>query len=152
MTAEEFSNEFDVALASYRRFKGYDDQDLPDTLEFDEYETDEIDGVDDSVNKAAFIYPQLTFNYHLPMLSSVLEKEKIDNQEKRESLLKDLDLKNHISNTQIWQFIAYSNKDSTIPQESVEDYIKAAKDKGVNMTRIFIPDQEHGFSDRKSVV
>lgn len=38
MTAEEFSNEFDVALASYRRFKGYDDQDLPDTLEFDEYE------------------------------------------------------------------------------------------------------------------
>ena len=113
----------------------------------DEYETDEIDGVDDSVNKAAFIYPQLTFNYHLPMLSSVLEKEKIDNQEKRESLLKDLDLKNHISNTQIWQFIAYSNKDSTIPQESVEDYIKATKDKGVNMTRIFIPDQEHGFSD-----
>ena len=61
------------------------------------------------------------------------------------NLKKDLDLKNHISNTQIWQFIAYSNKDSTIPQESVEDYIKAAKDKGVNMTRIFIPDQEHGF-------
>lgn len=38
MTAEEFSNEFDVFLASYKRFKGYDPMDYPDSLEFDEYE------------------------------------------------------------------------------------------------------------------
>lgn len=113
----------------------------------DDYKKDNIDLEDDSINKAAYIYPQLTFNYHLPMLSSVLDKDKYDNEEKLNKILLDLDLKNHINNTHVWQFTAYSNKDTTIPQKSVEDYVKSAKDAGVNFTRLFIPDEEHGFSD-----
>jgi hypothetical protein len=38
MTTEEFSNEFDVLVDSYRRFKAYDEQAVYDSLEFDEYE------------------------------------------------------------------------------------------------------------------
>ena len=38
MTTEEFSNEFDVLVASYRRFKDYDSQELLDSIEFNEYE------------------------------------------------------------------------------------------------------------------
>ena len=38
MTCDEFSNEFDVLLDSYRRFKGYDSQEMLDSIEFNEYE------------------------------------------------------------------------------------------------------------------
>lgn len=38
MTNEEFSNQFDVALDSYRRFKDFDNKELGDSLDFNEYE------------------------------------------------------------------------------------------------------------------
>lgn len=38
MGVEEFSNEFDVMVNSYRRFKGFDDQEQLDSVEFSEYE------------------------------------------------------------------------------------------------------------------
>lgn len=38
MTREEFSNGFDVLVNSYRRFKSFDDQEILDSIEFNEYE------------------------------------------------------------------------------------------------------------------
>jgi len=38
MILEEFSNQFDVLVNSYRRFKDFDDRELLDSVEFDEYE------------------------------------------------------------------------------------------------------------------
>lgn len=38
MTNEEFSNEFDVLIDSYKRFKAYDNREVLDSLEFNEYE------------------------------------------------------------------------------------------------------------------
>lgn len=38
MTIEEFSDEFDIQASSYRRFKGYDAQEILDSVEFSEYE------------------------------------------------------------------------------------------------------------------
>lgn len=38
MTTEEFSNEFDTALDSYKRLKNFDSQENLDSLEFNEYE------------------------------------------------------------------------------------------------------------------
>lgn len=38
MTTEEFSNGFDTLVASYRRFKDFDKQEMLDSIEFDEYE------------------------------------------------------------------------------------------------------------------
>lgn len=38
MTTEEFSNEFDVLVSSYRRFRDFDHREPIDTIEFDEYE------------------------------------------------------------------------------------------------------------------
>ena len=37
MTTEEFSNEFDTLVSSYRRFKDFDNQELLDSIEFDEF-------------------------------------------------------------------------------------------------------------------
>lgn len=38
MTNEEFSNEFDILVNSYRRFKDFDKQESLDSIEFNEYE------------------------------------------------------------------------------------------------------------------
>ena len=38
MTTEEFSNEFDTLVSSYRRFKDFDNKEGLDSIEFDEYE------------------------------------------------------------------------------------------------------------------
>lgn len=38
MNTEEFSNQFDVLVSSYRRFRDFDNRESLDTLEFDEYE------------------------------------------------------------------------------------------------------------------
>ena len=38
MTTEEFSNEFDTLVSSYRRFKDFDNKEILDSIEFDEYE------------------------------------------------------------------------------------------------------------------
>ena len=38
MTPEEFSNQYDVLVNSYRRFKAFDSQETLDSLDFDEYE------------------------------------------------------------------------------------------------------------------
>ena len=38
MTIEEFSNEFDTLVSSYRRFKALDKMEMPDSIEFNEYE------------------------------------------------------------------------------------------------------------------
>lgn len=38
MTNQEFSNQFDTLVSSYRRFKDFDNQELLDSIEFDEYE------------------------------------------------------------------------------------------------------------------
>ena len=38
MTIQEFSNQFDLLVGSYRRFKDFDDRELLDSIEFDEYE------------------------------------------------------------------------------------------------------------------
>lgn len=38
MTTEEFSNEFDVLVSSYRRFKNFDDREILDSIDFNEYE------------------------------------------------------------------------------------------------------------------
>lgn len=38
MTLEEFSNQFDTLVSSYRRFKDFDKREMLDSIEFDEYE------------------------------------------------------------------------------------------------------------------
>lgn len=38
MTLQEFSDQFDVVVNSYRRFKDFDKHEIPDSIEFNEYE------------------------------------------------------------------------------------------------------------------
>ncbi len=114
---------------------------------YKKYKKDEIDNENDSISKACYIYPQLSFNNLVPMLSSVLNQEKIDKEEKRREILQKLHLANNLSNEDVLQFVAYGNRDIIIPQELVEEYIKNLKQKGGNISQIFLPGEGHGFSD-----
>jgi hypothetical protein len=38
MTIEEFSENFDTLVSSYRRFKAFDGKEILDSIEFNEYE------------------------------------------------------------------------------------------------------------------
>ena len=38
MTVEEFSEQFDIIVNSYTRFRDFDDRQAQDTIEFDEFE------------------------------------------------------------------------------------------------------------------
>ena len=38
MTTEEFSDQFDIMVSSYRRFKDFDNKEIDDSIEFNEYE------------------------------------------------------------------------------------------------------------------
>lgn len=38
MTIQDFSNQFDVLVSSYRRFKNFDDKEMLDSIEFNEFE------------------------------------------------------------------------------------------------------------------
>lgn len=115
--------------------------------EFSVYEKDEIDSIDDAITKAAYIYPQLSFINHVPMLSSVFSDDKIDTKEKRKELLEKLHLADNLSNEDVLQFVAYGNSDIVISQSTVEEYIKKLKQKGGNISQIFLPGEGHGFSD-----
>lgn len=113
------------------------------------YVKDEIDEVSDNIESAGYIYPNLTFNYNVPMICAVAEKIEFTNLENRNSLLDRLDLSKHISNNIDYHFISYSNGDLTCDHRGTEEYIKAVKDKGQNVHRIFVPNQDHGYSNEE---
>ena len=112
-----------------------------------DYIKDEIDDVSDDVKSAGFVYPPLTFDYNVPMLFAVAEAEDIRDDEKREELLKDLNLINQIDSENIPQFVSYSNVDQTVNFKGVEKYIDQAKINNVNLSRYFVPDQDHGYTE-----
>lgn len=111
------------------------------------YMADEIDRMDDKVIAAAMIYAPFTFEYNKPMIHAVYPYEDIQDEEKRSQLFESLDLKNKIEAVAIPHFISYSSGDRTINYKGTEAYIRALKDKRGNVTRIFVANQDHGYSD-----
>ena len=112
------------------------------------YVKDEIDNISDSIKSAAFIYSPFSFNYNVPMLVAVEKSQDIIDEEKRKIILEELDLSKHINSKEIPQFVSYSNGDKTVNVKDVERYISAAKENGVNISRYFLPDKDHGYNEK----
>lgn len=71
MNPKEFSNQFDVLLSSYRRFKSFDHQEMLDSIEVDEYEKSIF------LTKAQEELILSLYNGRNPMLQSFEETEEL---------------------------------------------------------------------------
>lgn len=111
------------------------------------YTKDAIDEASDIIETVGYIYPALTFNYNAPMIVSVFDKDKWTSDASIRESLDELHLPNHIDNRVKNRFVSYSNSDKTCDYRGTEEYIKSAKEKGVSINRIFVPNKDHGYSN-----
>lgn len=109
------------------------------------YEPDEIDKQSDSVATCALIYPAVTYEFNPAMLYASFDKKEVDNLKKREELIKELNLTNHYSSSDIPQFVSYGDKDNLVNNEETKKYIKKALDCGTKITVKEAKNQQHGF-------
>lgn len=110
-----------------------------------DYVRDEIDSIDDSVSFAGMVYPALTFDYNVPMLFAIFDAENVRNEAKRQELLDLVDLKQHISSSDIPQFVCYGTKDNMVKSTGIFEYVAAARDAGASVTLTMAEGQDHGF-------
>ena len=110
------------------------------------YTPDEIDMVDDSVKAPAMIYPALTFNYNVPMLFCMFDDELVRDEAKRQELLDQMDLKQHINPNVTEQFVSYGTKDSMVGTDESKAYIEAARNAGINVVEVAAEGKDHGYT------
>lgn len=110
------------------------------------YIKDEIDKVDDNINSAAMIYPVLNYYSNIPMLFCLFDAEDVRNEQKREEILKETDLKRYITSNDIPQLIAYGTNDAMVNMNGAKSYIEEALAKNVEIKEICIDGGVHGFT------
>ena len=114
----------------------------------EDYQSDEIDAVDDTMEAASMIYPALSFRFNVPMLFNMFDDELVRDPEKREECLKTCDLYRHISSQGTPQFIAYATKDSLVGMDETIKYIDTAKENGCDVEVVIAEGQDHGFAQK----
>lgn len=110
------------------------------------YIKDKIDNVDDSINSAAMIYPVLDFYSNIPMLFCLFDADDVRDEQKREEILKETELKRYITSTDIPQLVAYGTNDAMVGMTGAKSYIKKAKTKNVEIKEICVEGGAHGFA------
>ncbi|HFU3812078.1 TPA: alpha/beta hydrolase [Streptococcus suis] len=111
-----------------------------------DYHKDEIDSVDDNVVAPAMIYPALSYRNNVPMLFAMFDDEEVRDEKQRKELLELTDLKKQLNLEASKQFIAYVDEDKMVGISEIEDYIRAAKANGIDVTDILVEGGSHGFS------
>ncbi|MBM7636969.1 alpha/beta hydrolase [Streptococcus saliviloxodontae] len=111
-----------------------------------DYQKDDIDAVDDNVIAPAMIYPALSYKNNVPMLFAMFNDEEVRDERKREDLLELTDLKNHLNPKAKQQFIAYGDDDQMVGLKETEDYIKTARENGIDVTDVLVKGGQHGFA------
>ena len=109
------------------------------------YEKDEIDKMDDKVDVVSMIYPVVSFNDNVPMLFALFNSDDVRDEEKRKSLLEDLDLIKNFSSSKVKQFISYGDIDLTVGTKQIPRYIENAKKHNTDVTVLVAKKQGHGF-------
>lgn len=112
----------------------------------EDYTPDEIDMVDDNVIAPAMIYPALTFDYNVPMLFSMFDDEAVRDTQKRQMLLNQMDLKQHINPNAIKQFISYGTSDKMVGMDETKAYIEAARKAGIEIVDVAAEGKDHGYT------
>lgn len=111
----------------------------------EDYRQDATDLVDASVDRAAMIYPALTFQYNVGMLFACFDADHVRNAALRETLLEERDLKQHLNSQRIPQFISYGTADMIVDSRGTEAYIDAALAAGCDVTVKVAGKQNHQY-------
>ncbi|MBR4237516.1 alpha/beta hydrolase fold domain-containing protein [bacterium] len=113
-----------------------------------EYTKDEIDLMDDSVYKAALIYPELEFTENYSIMYATFSKEKIDDKDTRKELQDRYNTIDNMKTKVVKQYIAYGNRDNIVGTKSIEKYIEKAKELGIDIKVSICKGQMHAFDTK----
>lgn len=117
----------------------------------DDYVMDEIDNINDSVNKMALLYPCLTLRYNLPMMFTMFAAEDVRKEQKRNHLMEKNDCIEHLNSANVRQFICYGSKDHVVNTEQSRLYIKALRQAAADITVMELDGADHGFGVSKKM-
>ena len=119
---------------------------------FDEgYSQDNIDLEDDTITKAAMIYPAINFNNNPTMLFTMFPSKDVKNAQTRTSLLDKTDNVKHFSSSNIKQYISYGGNDQMVGTEEINKYIKKCEETNTSITKRYLEKEGHGFETKKYI-
>ena len=113
--------------------------------ESDTYTYDDIDLMDDKVYTAALIYPELTFKDNYSIMYSCFDREKIQDESIRNSLIDKYDTIKHMKSSVTKEYIAYGDKDDIVGTDNINEYISKARETDKNITVKVCENQKHAF-------
>ena len=113
-----------------------------------EYTKDEIDLLDDSIYKAALIYPELEFSKNYSIMYSTFSKEKVEDEKTRKELQDKYNTISNMKTKVVKQYIAYGDKDNIVGTDSILKYIEKANSLGIDLKVSNISGQSHAFDTK----
>ena len=113
-----------------------------------EYTKDAIDLLDDSIYKAALIYPELEFSKNYSIMYSTFSKEKVEDEKTRKELQDKYNTISNMKTEVVKQYIAYGDKDNIVGTESILKYIEKANSLGIDLKVSKISGQSHAFDTK----
>lgn len=115
------------------------------------YTKDDIDLEDDTITKAAMIYPAINFNNNPTMLFAMFPSKDVKDDQTRINLLDKTNNIKHFSSSNIKQYISYGGKDRMVGTEEINKYIKKCEETNTNITKNYLANEGHGFETKKYI-
>ena len=115
------------------------------------YTKDDIDLEDDTITKAAMIYPAINFNNNPTMLFAMFPSKDVKDDQTRITLLDKTNNIKHFSSSNIKQYISYGGKDRMVGTEEINKYIKKCEETNTNITKNYLANEGHGFETKKYI-
>ena len=109
------------------------------------YNKDEIDLVDDRLNRIALVYPLLSYIYNVPLMFASFKAQDVRNDEKRRELLETYDAVNHMKCTGIPHFLSYGTAEDLVSLPKIMDYIKILEKSGTSLKVVLVEGAGHGY-------
>lgn len=109
------------------------------------YEKDEVDLVNDELNRIALVYPLLSYAENIPLMFASFPAKDVRDPQTRRELLDTYDAVHHMQCAGIPHFICYGTKDTMISLSKIEDYVRLLEKSRTKLTKVVIDGAKHGY-------
>lgn len=110
-----------------------------------EYEKDEIDLVDDTLNFMAPVYPALGYRENQCLMWASFPGQEVHSSERRRELIDQYDPIRHMNSADIPQFVSYGTKDNMVSLRLIREYIDTLIRAGGNIQELAVEKAGHGY-------